>query len=77
MPIERVALADARHQRAEQERAEHRAGRERQHREAGVEHRAIHPLRAERDAELHDAPADRRLPRDTRISVASSASGRT
>ena len=68
MPVDHRARADARREHADQKRAEHRAGGERQHRQAGVEHRPD-PLRAERDRNLHDAPDDRRR-RDTRISVA-------
>ena len=67
MPGKRVALADRRRERAEQERAEHRSRRKRQHREAGIEHRSIHELRADRHRQLHDAPGHRRLLRDAHL----------
>ena len=58
-PREHGVAADRRPQRADQERAEHRAGRQAEHGEAGVEDVLRHVLGGERHRHLHEAPAER------------------
>ncbi len=67
-PDHDLTLADARHQRAEQEGPEDGARGEGQHRQTSVQHRPIHPLGAEGNEQAERGPSQR-LPDETPASA--------